>query len=363
MIIAICDKCKTELRACCGATEVKCSCGATVAISNAVGMGTRLSRGLERIGVTKERFSAAMGRPCNCPERERAMDNFTFKIKRLNKRVEKDGRVYQSAHFVRQSAMVEAAMHELLPKVLALNPTSIIGVARSGLIPATVLACQLNIPLFTVSQHRPTEIHFAGLGTRSLMLESDLGERPLIIDDTVHSGRSMKRFSKYLRAAVYIKPGTERFVDAFAEYLDTPHILEWNIFNSPYITRCGVDMDGVLCKDCPDIVDDDSTRYRDWLSIVDVRYPAQYSTILAIISARMEKYRDITVEWLERHKVRYQHLILCPATTLAERAQMNIAVWKAEWADRLGCDIFIESDKRLATAMDAICRRCTPIAI
>ena len=55
---------------------------------------------------------------------------------------------------------------------------------------------------------------------------------------TVHGGHTLSRLkqegldmSGSLVAAIYVRPGAEHLVDLFHEYLPTPHLLEWNLFN------------------------------------------------------------------------------------------------------------------------------------
>lgn len=40
------------------------------------GLGDMVAAGLERVGITKERVSAAIGRPCRCGERQQKMNDF-----------------------------------------------------------------------------------------------------------------------------------------------------------------------------------------------------------------------------------------------------------------------------------------------
>jgi len=44
------------------------------------GLGDMVAAGLSAIGVTKERVSAAIGRLCNCPQRQQALNKLGRKI-------------------------------------------------------------------------------------------------------------------------------------------------------------------------------------------------------------------------------------------------------------------------------------------
>lgn len=39
------------------------------------GLGDMVAAGLESVGITKERVSAVIGRPCNCPERQAKLND------------------------------------------------------------------------------------------------------------------------------------------------------------------------------------------------------------------------------------------------------------------------------------------------
>jgi len=44
------------------------------------GLGDMVAAGLDRIGITKERVSAALGKPCNCPQRQKALNEFGYRL-------------------------------------------------------------------------------------------------------------------------------------------------------------------------------------------------------------------------------------------------------------------------------------------
>ena len=44
------------------------------------GLGDMVAAGLAAIGITKERVSAALGRPCSCPQRQEALNDLGRRI-------------------------------------------------------------------------------------------------------------------------------------------------------------------------------------------------------------------------------------------------------------------------------------------
>ncbi len=87
-----------------------------------------------------------------------------------------------------------------------------------------------------------------------------------------------------------------------------PPVGEWK-FMGQKRGILAVDMDGVICEDCLYQVDMDEERYIEWLR--DARpYLIPNFEIDYIVSNRLEKYRPATEEWLARHGVYYNKLIL-----------------------------------------------------
>jgi hypothetical protein len=113
------------------------------------------------------------------------------------------------------------------------------------------------------------------------------------------------------RGAVIISPLAKSLVDFYYKILPRPFILEWELVDHKGLdyTKVAVDMDGVLCHDCPEWLNDSSVAYIKWLKAVAPLFLPTY-TIYAIVSCRLEKYREITVEWLKRNEVKYENLYL-----------------------------------------------------
>ena len=202
---------------------------------------------------------------------------------------------------------------ELIQDSLSLVPElagydSVVGVARSGLAPAATIAQMLHLPLYILRQSTGDIVH-AGHGFRLKGRSTALG-KTVLIDDTVCSGDSMQKslsiVGKYCEkvstCAVYQHPKAAVKADHFAQYLNNPHVLEWNVGNSTYSGRIVWDMDGLICEDCPAECDDDGPRYLDWIRSVKPKCLPRRSRVM-IATGRREKWRYETVRWLERYGV------------------------------------------------------------
>lgn len=253
--------------------------------------------------------------------------------------------------------------------------TAIAGVARSGLSVATMVAMYLHLPILTIRQTmgdvQPTGNGWRLGGNKHIDPKT---ERVLVVDDTVMTGNSLRAIEPLVKqqfgpntqtAAVYVNPGAKKKPDIWAVDLGWPHLLEWNLFNSILSPNMATDFDGVICHDCSVGQDDDGAGYLDFIRNAKPLYLSRKVPIPLIVTARIEKYRAETEDWLRRHGVRFDRLVMHPANTLRERMRDDIAAYKArhfgEWARKhkpkpppVG---FIESDDRQARRIASISGR------
>jgi orotate phosphoribosyltransferase len=256
-----------------------------------------------------------------------------------------------------------------IDRLAALTPpdvTEVLGVARSGLYPATMLAMKLHLPL-SVVRHHQAEIVDGGHGWRLAGLERRRGV-VLVVDDTTMTGNSLKRTKHLLErsayadreclfASVYVNPAAFEKPDLWAADLPWPHLLEWNLFNGGQIRSMATDLDGVLCRDAAADEDDDGDRYRRFLETAEPRHLVRKARLPMIVTARLERYRTETEAWLARWGVTTDELVMGPWADLAERRRADLAAWKAEHFRRFLAEhrrggipprMFVESDRRLA---------------
>jgi hypoxanthine phosphoribosyltransferase len=255
---------------------------------------------------------------------------------------------------------------------------AVLGIARSGLLPATQIAVMLHRPLYSVGTFEtdPAQIQHCGGGWRMLgtLPHASLAapKKLLIADDTARHGIAMERVvrlaarkwpdAQILTAVIYAHPQTLHLLDYVACSYDGPHYLEWNLFNTSHMDPAvggGLvsDLDGILCPDIASKDDDDGPRY---LAAVRNALPIQRPNrrpIPVIVTARLEKYRTETEVWLRRAGIRWQRLIMGPWKTLQQRNQgwpENVVRVKSEAYLASGFNLFVESEPFLARR---ICER------
>ena len=264
-------------------------------------------------------------------------------------------------HYISYSDMA-ADIRRNLYKVPA-DIDLIVGVPRSGMIAALMLAEQLNkrctdLDSFLEGRHWSE-------GGRGRMLRHGVASKVLIIDDTVNSGVAMAGVLERIEpvreqyditvATVYAEGGQKamEMVDVWLvdnhDPADNFHLYEWNILQhyKSHMRRMLFDMDGVLCLDPPD--DRDTEAYESYLPAAK---PLTIPTaeIGGICTYRLSKYMAVTEEWLKRNGVQYRQIIMYPSHDRAQRnSEMSPERFKAKaysiahWAE-----LFIESDDKQA---------------
>lgn len=276
--------------------------------------------------------------------------NDEFKLEEIDKIDLIDG---YSRYFTTEMLIIESEkMIEKLPPL-----QGVIGCPRSGMIPASVIACALSIPLYSIHDGSMIKLHSQSKygGGRMSKFQSN-GGKFLVIDDTVFNGSQMrdiqlqfkeKYSNDFLYGCVFCRPDSRNYVDIYHKLLTPPHVLEWN-FDADISINGIFDMDGVLCQEVPIEIDNDPIRYEEYIkSIPPIKkfIPTLYEC-RAICTGRLEKYRSITEEWLHRHGVKYKELIMFSGTKEERDSHHDEIVgnYKAESFKKNGkANYFIES--------------------
>lgn len=224
----------------------------------------------------------------------------------------------------------------------------VLGVPRSGMIPASLVAQELGCHLGDVDTFASTgSFHRPG---RRFNWAEKLDGPVLVVDDSVHSGYAMREAREILdgldivTACVYLRPGMEEEVDVFGRRLAAPRLFAWNWTASVLLSRCLCDMDGIICTDS-DAFDDDGPEYvRALRDVRPLHLPRR--KVRAVVTARLNRWRDLTAEWLNEHGVDRGELHMAPFPRAADRRRYGNARWKASvYRDDEDALLFIESSR------------------
>jgi orotate phosphoribosyltransferase len=240
----------------------------------------------------------------------------------------------------------------MVPKDVGL----IVGIPRSGLLAANLIALHLNLPY--TDFEGLFENRILQKGERALRRNNDFGEglsrtKILIVDDSVLSGSTMQKTKKRVEkaglqneiiySAIFVSPEGRSEVDLYFEEIRGYRIFEWNLMHSSVITHSCVDIDGVLCEDPTKEQNDDGERYKEFLiNAKPLHLPTE--KIGFLVSCRLEKYRDLTEEWLQHNQIDYGKLYLMNLPNKEARLASNShASFKAEIYKLTKALMFIES--------------------
>ena len=264
-------------------------------------------------------------------------------------------KAFLAGEYITNAQLIRDCKNLLLPQVANLDIKGIIGIPRSGMFPASMIAMWLNLPLYFLDpQNNLVPMSGASkFGGIRMMEHKPLTGRLLVVDDTVYAGTAMKNFkSRFLEdvyfAATYVKPEAKDLVDFYAKELPPPHLLEWNLFNCTYIQEALLDFDGILCPNVPFEILEDEEKHKEWLSNVKPFYHRLPKfKCKGIVTARFERYRDITENWLARHNVKYERLIMMPNEMEEDRLRDHVetsSTYKAKHFVESDAKFFIESE-------------------
>lgn len=236
------------------------------------------------------------------------------------------------------------------------NYDLVVGIPRSGMIPAYMIGLYLNTSVTDLSSLINNVGLMQGITRKSRKKINNVHEakRILLVDDSIMSGRSMKEslaslpasvINKITTLAVYSDKKKRDDIDIFLEYLPAPRVFEWNIYHRGVLEKSCVDIDGVLCVDPTNSQNDDGVEYINFLLSAKPLFLPSYR-IHSLVTNRLEKYRPETEEWLKKKGVEYDNLIMLDLPSKEERLRRGLhAENKANYYKKnKDIELFIESD-------------------
>lgn len=241
---------------------------------------------------------------------------------------------------------------KLIPK-LPTDLSGIVGIPRSGMVPATLLATYLHLPLFEMTNTGPRQLSNGWRLSDSAHIERH--GPMLLVDDTSMHGNAMnmakaqwketKRKQEVIGAVVYCSPQKYHhhgpMPDLWAVDLEHPHLLEWCLFNCGFMHFSALDFDGIMTVD--------QTQHPQYL-------PRKYPLKL-IVTGRLERERQRTLDWMSRHGITAERLEMWPGTLEDREKPGAIAAFKAEHFKKSGLQFFVESDPEQAAEIARLTRK------
>ena len=245
----------------------------------------------------------------------------------------------------------------------------VVGIPRSGILPAAILSLRMNLPLADLGGFLDGRL--VGAGRRLSHAVGDdfltVKRKVLVLDDCISSGQSMRAVKEKVDAArlphatlyasVYGTPMTPRDLCFWYSDVPKPRAFEWNVLHRDEIGNYCFDLDGVLCVDPSKEENDDGDHYASFIENAKPLFIPK-SKVGFIVTSRLERYRESTEAWLRRNGVEYGDLIMLDLPSKEDRVRQGAAVpFKATAYRESGADLFVESDIRQAEGIASLSRK------
>lgn len=267
-----------------------------------------------------------------------------------------DGLIWESAVLnFKTIEHLNLAIVNKLDKIRSLNIDLIVGIPRSGMLPASLIATHLQLPLIDVDGYNYNRWY---IRNKKVTVPSDIPNKPLrilLVDDTINTGNAMRNVLGSLRKsndtvikfAVYGSPKNRpEDIDFICEECALPRAFQWNLWKHKESKNWATDMDGVLCRDPSKRENDRGSRLEQFYKTAEPKFlfsnPIKY-----IITSREERFRKVTEEWLSKYNIKYESLIMKPSGVSGgneAHAKYKADILKKE----KGIQLYIESDQRQA---------------
>ncbi|WP_019851337.1 phosphoribosyltransferase family protein [Desulfitobacterium sp. PCE1] len=231
----------------------------------------------------------------------------------------------------------------------------IVGIPRSGLMIASLLALYLNLPFADIDSFIKDEIYKTGKTRKSnnWITQASEAKKILVVDDSISAGDAIKEAKEKLKdiihtkeiiyCAIYALPSNFKAIDIYFEICNHPRMFEWNYLHHWGLEYTCVDIDGVLCQDPTLVQNDDGKNYLEFIKNAVPKFLPTKS-IGYLVTSRLEKYRNETEEWLNKNGIKYKQLIMLDSKNAKERAlNSSHAEFKASIYKKTDCFLFIES--------------------
>ena len=244
----------------------------------------------------------------------------------------------------------------------------IVGIPRSGIIPAYLIGLFLNKNVCSLNEFLNNI--FPSHGDRFLEQFKQKDKlKILVVDDSISTGNAMNRVktklkqydsSKYefIFCTVFATKQCKNMVNFYFEIVEQPRMFQWNYLNHITASQSCWDLDGVLCTDPTSEQNDDGEKYINFISNAKPLFIPGY-TIHSIVTARLEKYRELTEKWLDKHNVKYKHLYMLNLPDMQKRRKLGChGKYKAEiYKNLTECNYFIESEHGQAVQIANISKK------
>lgn len=245
----------------------------------------------------------------------------------------------------RSVQQINTAVVRLLPE-LAGRFDRLVGMSDGAMVAARILAQHLRLPVSQIDLKSLEQKTDHNATARTLFIE-------LVVEQEAYAKRLREAIAgrdqdTAICLAVYAINEAESQIDFVGECVGAVPYFEWNFLERDGLERVCFDIDGVLCEDPSEDQNDDGPIYTAFLS--EARPLHLPSTPVGwLVTSRLEKYRQQTIDWMDKVGVRYNelHMIDLPNKEARQAAKCH-GTFKAQVYGSVDADLFIESNPRQA---------------
>lgn len=237
----------------------------------------------------------------------------------------------------------------------------VIGVPRSGMIPAGIISEYLNIGLCSLNEfleHQSSA--FSGHGERLLNSPNTEKMRILVVDDTCFSGHSLMKTKDKLKVfndkyefvfmAVYLEGKCGYyFPDLYLRdvrdgvgFVNDIVLYEWNILHHHYQDNVLYDLDGVIVLDPPD--ERNTESYIKYISDPTPLFIPSTERELSICTYRLSIYYNITLNSLKKIGLKSPKIYMYNAQKYEDRKTPPYEYKSAVYTYDESKKLFVESE-------------------
>ncbi len=240
----------------------------------------------------------------------------------------------------------------------------VVGIPRSGLLAANLLALALNVPFTDVEGLVARRLLDSGnrLGDTGLLLHGNRTLRVLVVDDSVWSGGQMAKARTRIEAAclphhvaygaVYVVPDAARLVDTYHSKVPVPRAFEWNILHHPALAESCVALEGTVLPPARN----GQTATTAILQRVKPQFrPTQ--KIGCLVATQPESARPALTAWLSKHHILHDALALILPEDMNGRSEDDVTRDKAALYRSSHAWVYIEASAPAAVHLSRTARR------
>ena len=206
--------------------------------------------------------------------------------------------------------------------------TLVVGIPRSGLLAANLIALYTNLPLTDIDSFIEGKILCPSFQHADLYEKAFTG-KILIVDDSVATGKAIEDARQKLQpiidaasyellfCCVYADPDKKHLVDIPLLLLGRPRLFEWNLFHNKIMEKSGVNLPGVVAVDTTNFKEKGNEKHFKTL-LNATPYIIPKKKIGAVFYQSSLENKQATENWLQQNGVLFEESVINTELDIAQ---------------------------------------------